>query len=109
MGESEAERGDRLAPGGIAAIGGQQFQLGERCVGEPGPDPLLLNEDRLSGILADRQPPLRAIGLVVVVDEHGTPVGVAGWDRMRHLRLMGIGDQICDQDAMSCGDTRRQW
>ena len=45
MGEREGEPGDRAASTGIAAIGGQQFQLTDRGVRVAGPDSSLLGDD----------------------------------------------------------------
>ena len=52
--EREAERGDGLGPVGVAPVGGQQLQLGERGVGPAGSHVLVLIGDQLGGVLADR-------------------------------------------------------
>jgi hypothetical protein len=59
-------------------VGGQQFQVPDGRVRETRADPLLLGEDHLGRGLGDRQPPLRAAGLVVVIDQHRRAVIVAG-------------------------------
>ncbi len=90
-GAQRAEAGDPVAvpsfqhvqaygpvPAGIAQRGWQQHQSGAGGGGEPGGDALLLGDDHLRGVLADRQPPCPAAGLGVVVEEDRGAAGVAG-------------------------------
>ncbi|OBS02577.1 hypothetical protein A9W98_01140 [Mycobacterium gordonae] len=78
VGEREGKPGDRAAPAGVAPVGGQQLELADRGVRVACPNPLLLGEDHLGGLLADRQPACGPVGLVVVIDQHGLPVVVSG-------------------------------
>jgi hypothetical protein len=72
----EQATAERLGAGGVGVRGREQDQLGERGVGEAFPDPLLLSGDHCGGGLADRQPALAPVPLVVVVDQHGRVVAV---------------------------------
>jgi hypothetical protein len=78
VGECETEAGDRAAPAGVAPVGGQQLQLADRRVRVARLNPLLLSEDHVGGLLADRQASCGPVGLVVVVDQHGLPIVVSG-------------------------------
>src|SRR5207342_668806 len=72
----EAGDGDRAVTVGVAPAGGEQLERADRRVGVAVPDPLLLGDDRLGGGGADREPAAEPVGLAVVIDQHGGPVGV---------------------------------
>lgn len=76
--ERQAERGDGLAPVGVAPVRRQQLQLADRRVGIAGAHPVILVADQLRGGLGDRQPAAETVGLVVVIDEHRQAVVVTG-------------------------------
>lgn len=76
--EIQQSAADRFAAGGVGVGCGQPDQLRERGGGETLTDPPLLGGDQCGGGLVDRQPALAPVTLVVVIDQHGSAVGVAG-------------------------------